>query len=446
MTPPGRKPLHGEDGFALIEVLVSALILAIVAAGVMALLQATTRSAAAERQHAEGYALAQEDQARLRSLRLSTLNRISETPSLSEHKYTLNGTVFTVKSEGVFINNTKRQPANCTSGETSADYVRIISKVSWGSSSNPILLTSIVSPSNGSLDPNHGTLLVTTTKTGGKTFPGIGLSGKGPGTFSGTTDSTGCANFSDLPAGQYKVTASGANLVGTDGLPPHEKEIGVSAGTTSTLTLQYDYGASFPVEFEYAAGSGVYKPTKLDSVYVQNTGGSAGSWSPTKARELNFTASPIYPFPAEDSIWAGSCQTNNPGAAGTVGRLFKAGEAMATPIKLKVPALEISVKKGTTALSNAAITITDEKCLDPSTKELLVRTYVSETSGHQSSSSTGSPEYGLPFGTYKICASAFYENTYHRKRESGVVVQSFSAPVVKTLDVTAESGSTKTCP
>jgi len=104
MTPPGRKPLHGEDGFALIEVLVSALILAIVAAGVLSLLAATTRSAAAERNHSQAYALAQEDQARLRSVRLSSLNRLKQT-----NAYTLGGTKFTVESSGVFVNNTKGQ-------------------------------------------------------------------------------------------------------------------------------------------------------------------------------------------------------------------------------------------------------------------------------------------------------------------------------------------------
>lgn len=448
MTPPGRKPLHGEDGFALIEVLVSALILAIVAAAVLSLLQATTRSAAAQRQHAEAYALAQEDQARLRSLRLSTLNRLSQ----SEEK-TLEGTVFTVKSEGVFINNTKRQPSNCSSGETSADYVRITSTVSWAGSSNPIVLTSIVSPSNGSLDPNHGTLLVTTKKVGSKALPGIGLSGTGPGAFSGTTDSTGCANFSDLPAGNYKVTASGANLVGTDGLPPHEKEIGVSAGTTSTLALQYDYGASIPVEFEYAAGSGVFKPAKLNSIYVDNSGGSAAYWSATKAPEFKFTASPLYPFPAEDSIWAGSCSANYPEKTTgiVVGREFHSGEVVATPIKLKVPALELKVvatSKGS-PIGNAAVTISDEKCNDPPTsKEPVTRTYVTETGGHQSNSSTGSPEYGLPYSTYKVCAVAFYSSEYHRKRETGISVKSYTSPVSREVILSSGENSKKTmtCP
>lgn len=445
MTPPWRRTSHGEDGFALIEVLVSALVLAIVAGAVLSLLQATTRSAASERRHAQAYALAQEDQSRLRSLRLSTLNRLEQNEEI-----TLEGTVFTVESQGVFINNATRQPSNCTSGQTAADYVQITSSVSWYGSTNPVVLQSIVSPSNGSLDPNHGTLVITAKKVGSEPLAGLGLSGIGPGTFSGTTDSTGCANFADLPAGNYKLTPSGPpGLVGTDGLPPHEQEVGVSAATTTTVALKYDYGASLPVEFEYTAGGGTFKPAKLDSVYVQNTSGSAAYWTPTKARELKLTASPIYPFPAEDSIWAGSCSGNNPGSTGTVGRLFKSGEIVTTPIKLKVPTLEITVKKDGNALSNATVTITDENCNDPTTKEPVMRTYVSETNGHQSSSSTGSPEYGLPYSTYKICASAFYSGEYHRRRETGVSVKSFTSVVSKSLSVSgsgSENGSTRKCP
>jgi prepilin-type N-terminal cleavage/methylation domain-containing protein len=440
MTPPGRKPPHGEDGFALIEVLVSALILAIAAAAILSLLQATTRSAAAERQHAEAYSLAQEDQARLRSLRLSTLNRLSQ-----ENTYTLNGTPFHVVSQGAFINNSTRQPASCSSGQTSADYVQITSTVNW-SGHQPVTVQSIVSPSNGSLDPKHGTLLITAKKVGNIALAGLGLKGTGPGTFSGTTDSSGCANFTDLPAGNYEVTPSGANLVGTDGKPPHAVEAGVSEGTTSTLALQYDYGASIPVEFEYRVGSSnEYKPAKLDSVYTQNTSGSGEYWSPTKARELSFIASPIYPFANGDSIWAGSCSGNNPEtSAGIATYVFHSGEVATQPLHLKVPVLELTVKNGTASLGGATITITDETCSEP-----VERKYFSESAGHQSNSSTGAPEYGLPYGTYKICATAVYSGIAHRKRESGVVVHSYTSTTTRTLSLPSsgtETGSSKPCP
>jgi Tfp pilus assembly protein PilV len=441
MTPPGRKPLHGEDGFALIEVLVSALILAIAAGAILSLLQATTRSAAAERQHAEAYSLAQEDQARLRAIRLSALNRLSQ-----ENTYTLNGTAFHVVSQGVFINNSSRQPASCTSGQTSADYVQTTSTVSW-SGHEPVTMQSIVSPSNGSLDPKHGTLLITAKRVGSIALAGLGLKGSGPGTFSGTTDSSGCANFTDLPAGNYEVLPSGTNLVGTDGKAPHAVEAGVSEGTTSTLPLQYDYGASIPVEFEYRVGSSSeYKPAKLDSVYMQNTSGSGAYWSPAKTRELSFTASPIYPFSSGDSIWAGNCSGNNPETStGIATYTFHSGEVATQPLHLKVPVLELTVKNGTAALGGATITITDETC-----SETVERKYVSESAGHQSSSSTGAPEYGLPYGKYKVCATAFYSGNYHRLRESGISVKSFTSTVAKTLNLSGtgseSSSSPRSCP
>ena len=58
----------GEDGFILIEVLVSAVILAIVAGAVLTLITAATRSAASTRNHSTAYGLAQEDQARMQEL------------------------------------------------------------------------------------------------------------------------------------------------------------------------------------------------------------------------------------------------------------------------------------------------------------------------------------------------------------------------------------------
>ena len=73
---------------------------------------------------------------------------------------------------------------------------------------NPVVLSSIVSPSNGSLDPTHGTLSVIAANAAGGPLAGVVLTGSGTSTFSGTTDSTGCAIFADLPAGNYTVTPS----------------------------------------------------------------------------------------------------------------------------------------------------------------------------------------------------------------------------------------------
>jgi prepilin-type N-terminal cleavage/methylation domain-containing protein len=444
MTPPWRKPLHGEDGFALIEVLVSALILAIVAAGVMALLQATTRSAASERRHSEAYAIVQEDQARLRSMRLSALNRLEQVRTVS-----IDGNEFTVTSQGVFVNNTSGQPSSCTSGETSADYVRITSSTTWPGNQQPVVVQSIVSPSNGSLDPNHGTLVVTLKNAAAGPISGVELKGSGAGNFSGKTDSTGCANFTDLPAGSYSVIPNAPGLVDKHGESAAAQPTSISAGTTNTLPLELDYPATLPVEFENRIGSTPsFEAAKIDSVLVFNTlmNPAKAYWTPTKARESKITATPIFPFTSPDSVYAGACEVNNPTSGEGIGSVTLQPGVTAPTLKLKVPALEVTVKNGGSPISGATIMVTDENCKVSGSN--LRRTYTSESKGHQSSAINGQAEYGLPYGTYEICGSANISGHNRRLYATKVKVQSYSSAKAVELNLTPGEGSEKdkSCP
>jgi Tfp pilus assembly protein PilV len=437
MTPPGRKPLHGEDGFALIEVLVSALVLAIAAAGVLALLQATTRSAASERRHSEAYAISQEDQARLRSMRLSALNRLEQTRNV-----TLDGSEFTIKSQGVFVNNTSAQPSSCTSGETSADYVRITSTTTWPGSQAPVVVQSIVSPSNGSLDPNHGTLVVTIKNAASQPLANIGLSGSGPGSFNGTTDSTGCANFTDLPAGNYSIVPNAPGLVDIHGESSAAQPAGVSAGTSSPLPLLFDYPATLPIKFEYRVGSSnEFKAARIDSALVFNAlmNPAKAYWTPTKTPQEEIVATPIFPFTSPDSVYAGACEANNPKSGEGLGSVTLEPGKTAPTMKLKVPALEVTVKNGASAIGGAKITITDENCVVSGTN--LKREYTSEAAGHQSNAANGLPEYGLPYGTYKICASASISGSTKKRTVEGVAVQSYSSAKTQTIDLSSGTSS-----
>lgn len=313
-------------------------------------------------------------------------------------------------------------------------------------------MQSIVSPSNGSLDPNHGTLTITTKNRGGTALAGVALSGTGPGTFSGTTDASGCANFTDLPFGTYTVTPSGANLVDTDGNPPKAETATVVAGGTSPLVLQYDREAKIPVKFKYRVGSGTeFKSSPADSVFVYNllmtTKGKA-YWTPGRVRQLEVLAAPVYPYMSEVTVYAGVCEKNNPGTGlGQANVTLQPGQTLA-PLELQVPALEITVKNGTAAVSGAQITITDEECKDTEAKS-VVREYTSDSNGHQSTVGNLTPEYGLPYGKYEICASAFYSGKYHRLREKSVVVHSLTSTTSKTLTLSsasAETGSSLKCP
>src|SRR5262245_52252867 len=81
MRAPNLKNIRAEQGgFALVEVLVSAMLLIIVSAGFVLSFAATNRATAQERHRAKANSLAEQELERVRSLRiadLSTLNRAS---------------------------------------------------------------------------------------------------------------------------------------------------------------------------------------------------------------------------------------------------------------------------------------------------------------------------------------------------------------------------------
>lgn len=445
MTPKRRGTSPAEGGFVLIEIVTSAAVLAIVAGAVLTLLQATGRTAADQRRHSEAYSIAQEDQSRLRSLRLSALNRLQQTRTV-----TLDGSNFTVESTGVFVDNTAGTDSSCSAGGTSADYVRVTSTVKWEGMSGrpPVVIQSIVSPSTGSLDPSRGILMITAKNAAGGALSGLGLSGGGAGTFSGTTDANGCAHFADLPAGSYTVKASGTGLVEKNGNAPGvSHSTSVTAGGSNTLPLEYDYAATLPVQFQYRVGStSTFAPAKLDSVYPFHSQMQPAKpyWTAAKTRELSVSATPVFPFTTPVTVWGGACSNNNPGAgAGQASVTLQPGTT--APIQtVQVPALEITVKKEGVLTSGVTITVEDDNC--EINGDQYVRTFISESQGHQSNSATGAAEYGVPYSSsYDICASTKIGSTTRRATSNNVSVKSLTSATTVSLNITGSSTS-DTCP
>lgn len=435
MPARARKAPPAEGGFILIEVLVSALILAIVAGAVLTLITATTHSAASERNHATAYALAQENQAELRTKRISSLNRLSET-----HTKTVGGTTFTIEEKGVFVNNKSGTPS-CTESNDSADYVEITSTVSSPTLLHPISLQSVVSPSSGSLDPSHGTLSIQADNAAGEPLSGVSIKGEGTTGFQGATEENGCANFADLPTGNYKVTTSANGLINPEGNSSATKEIGVPASGTQQIVVHYDKPGSINPTFVYQEpGTGVLTPAPVDSMELFNSENEdkAITWgTPGGARASKLEDPSVYPFKTAYAVYAGSCTTNNPdpekkGAnpAAIANVEVKAGSSAAPQIQ--VPALNLAVTSGSKAVLGAKVLVTDTQCNYNSTK--VKRTFTTNELGHIAPTTGGKTEaVGLPYGTYEICVSAKIGNEFRRAEESNVSVKSLTSAATKSL-------------
>ncbi len=437
----------------LIEILVSALVLVVATAGVVTLLVTTTKTQAEQRHNSEAYALAQEDQARLASMRLATLNRLDQTRPVK-----LNKTIFQVRSRGVFINDKTSTPS-CGVGTSSADYVEITSVVSW-QGMNPgerAKIVSILSPSNGSLDANNGTLAISVKTQPQVPVPNVYVSG-GSGAFAGYTDAAGCAVFADLPAATYSTTVSGvaAGVVNKDGSYIEEKKLTVVGGDTKTTPFEFDRPGTIPVNFKYRVGSGSeFKISGADSLVANNSGMSAGRvfWTPGTIREPTVNATPLFPFGSTYYLYAGSCASNNPDpeAKGlnpaAVANVVAPPGGTAAAVTLQLPALELVVKNGSTALPGAKVTITDKSCKEVK-NNFVKRTYTTNAAGMPSNSSTGIAELGLPWGSYEVCASTNVSGTNRRKFVSTVNVKNLAAATTQTIDLGSggETGSTAICP
>ncbi len=424
----------------MIEVLVSALVLAIVAGGVLSLTQTATRSASQQRDGAKGFAVAQKDQARLRAMQLGKLNKLEQVSNV-----TLDGTVFKVESSGLFINNTT-STASCTGAEAAQDYVRITSKVTWPGMGKrpPTVVHSIFSPSNGSIDPTHGTLTISATNGASLPLPGVGISLSGPGNYSGTTDSTGCANFADIPSGNYTMTPSAPGLIAESGKAPSAKTVGVIPSGTQTLELRYDQPGSFKVPFSYRVGSTTeFKASSASSIMVFNAGmETAKAFSVAGGvPAATVEATGLFPFTSPYAVYAGSCTSNNPnptsdpkapGAAAVASITVPPGAETAPPVPtIQLPALNLTVKTGSSTISGAKVRVTGTCSFD--------RYYTTTTGGVL-------PDPGLPWGTYDLCASAKVSGIDRRIKKSSISVQNLSSGTTLNLDVSGSgSESGKTC-
>jgi type II secretory pathway pseudopilin PulG len=436
-----------EDGFVLIEILVSALVLVIASAGVVALLQTTVHTQAAERHASEAYSLAQEDQARLATMRVEQLWALDETRTI-----TLNQTQFTVHSTGNAINDITSAPS-CGEGTYKVDYVQVTSAVTWPGMSNAekARIVSKLAPSKGSLSPTKGSLAVSVTNQAQAPMPGVSFYG-GSGAINGSTDATGCAIFPNLPEGNYSVTVSGeaAGLVNKEGKGSELATLPVAGGDTRRSAFEFDHPGTIPVEFKYRVGSEEkFLTSSADSVVVNNTGMKQARifGTPGGTRLTTVEATPLYPFSSAYTIYAGSCASNNPAPEGkgenaaAVANVVVPAGAKATPVALQLPAFDPTVWSGKneankgSPLANADVWVRDPKCTQGG--QPVTRRYTTNSLGKLT-------DLGLPFGTYTVCADTepgTKTSGVRRQRIENVSVKELKAGTTRDFYLGSGSGS-----
>jgi Tfp pilus assembly protein PilV len=416
-----RASAGGEDGFLLIEVMVSSVLVALIAVGTFTAFDVSGRITADQRARAQATALAQQDEERLRGLGTASLASLSESKAV-----TLQNTKYTIVSKSQFVSDATGS-SSCTGTGASADYYETTSEVSWSFIKNrpKVIETGLVAP------PAGGELVVEVENGRGGKTAGMNITGTGPASLSGTTGSNGCLIFGPLEEGTYTVNASQAGYVGVSGEtepPVGERTASVTGSTTQTKSFEFAQAATVKATLETRPAS-LGGAQALNVVLTQTGVKNPSGWRQALLQAENaetYNASPItsaatiFPFASTYGVYAGTCLANAPenfgGTATTV--QVEPGAAAVPAQPLIEPGMIVLLYKGTSTTKETLIPSPEifVKDLD-NTLECNKLTYQLKTVAAPNTTTGDLEKPGLPYGKYTVCANfkkggtAYYATT-----------------------------------
>jgi type II secretory pathway pseudopilin PulG len=386
-----RKRLAAEEGVSLVEVMVSAILVVLVAIGVLGGIDSASGVSGRERARALAAHLAQQDQERLRTYNATQLNNLLQTNSK-----TVSNIPFTIDSKAEWVNDTTGT-TSCTSGTPSTDYLKITSTVTWkgDDQDHPVRASSIMAPPNGAFDPSQGSIAVQVSDHANQPVQGMSVDLTGPPSYSRSTNELGCAFFGFLSSGSpYTAKLDSGGWVDPDGNQAVQKQVSVVPQSISAVTILYDRAASLVASFDTKNSAGNVVPVSYDKLILSNTGLTGGQKliQPSPAQQT-VTVNSLFPFTSQYGVYAGTCSNANPGTQNVA--LTPGGSGSVT---VRLPTLTTKVVKGgsegtpgNTPVAGATVS--------------LKAVGAGCTSGTMTTDVNGVASAPFPYGTYNVCVN-----------------------------------------
>jgi Tfp pilus assembly protein PilV len=433
MMRPVRHRLHAhESGFALIETLVGAVLLVVIALATLSGVDRAQKTSQIGKARSVAATLAEQDQERLRSMPATALSNYHP----PARQVPVGGVAYDVVSRADWVRDSSGGTQSCTSDSTQSDYLKITSTVTSkvvGSDIRPVALSSLVAPPVGAFGANQGTLAVKVTGGADQPITGLLVSITGATSLSDVTNESGCAIFGYIPAGPYHVLLNQSGWVTPSGVTPVDVTQTVTAGSVTVQSLQYDRAGKVSVSFDTLVG-GSPSRSRGWSATGSNTGVPGNGM-----RTSTGTAPPqplvdvvnLFPFTTGYGMYSAGCAGANPVTAIPNASWFSgpgAGAFVVVPaggnpaVTVRQPPLTMLVKNLLLPVGNANIVLTPQDTLC-SIKPILT----TDSAGRATKPSfdfgapTGVVAYdpGVPFGRYDYCVDAVILGV--RRRATGTV-------------------------
>jgi type II secretory pathway pseudopilin PulG len=462
-----QRTLRAEGGFALIEVVVSAAVLAIIALAILSGIDAANGASAREKARAVAASLAEQDQERLRSM---NIDKVAAPPQQPDQ--VIDGVTYKIKSEARWITDNVGGSPACGEDGTQVEYLHITSTVTShivGERIPPVKIDSLVAPSAKKAE-SQGVLGVKVVDRNGVGLPGITVTATSPAYSppAGVTDSDGCVVFSAVPVGNYTVRLNTAGYIDRAGNQVSEQTQLVAPKKVSWVNMTYDRATSARVSVvTVRPGSANWaNPIPSKARHISTANGANVGWiksvGPSNPGISTADLTNLFPF-AENSyaFFTGKCGYSSPDKyladyftdpvnGNPAATLLSNPSAMQPQLinSVRQPPFNIRIARnraGQTNFTDGTIQVwarlnkpsssSSDDCVEE-WFELTTMTHPSPApspSTHFVSQKGGSFDPGMPFGKYTICIRdtgasnrvwtyGEYDNTAPRGRSSTLTI------------------------
>jgi Tfp pilus assembly protein PilV len=402
------QPLQGEAGFALIEVMVSAVLLVVLALATIPLIDQSSKSASSNRQRGVATSLATADQDAMRQSPAATLANYHVTTTKL-----VNGITYTIKSDAEWLRDGSGL-VTCSGNTARSEYAKITSKVTWPTMGNikPIVVESYLTPGVAALQ--RGAVAVKLTGDGAVGTAGIAVTDTMPtaGALGGTTDAGGCVIIANVEQGANTISYSAAGYVDPNGSQAVTKSISVATGSTAQISGAYDQAASVTANFVDDAGTAC---TTTMCAWPSVSFYNAGITSPTNATRTftnaagaatSVSATSLYPFVSAYGVYAGRCTGNSPATYNATAPLASVTPAAGTNTSTAAPVLQrfriAAVSSAGAPMANLAVSIAPSAGAAPMAG-CESRLRAATQSAGQVTNAAGVLDLALPYGVWSVC-------------------------------------------
>ncbi len=433
-----------ESGFAMIEVIVSALLVGIIVAATFDAFVVANRASANQRAHNQATLLAAQDEERLRGLQLTKLTQVGH--ETTEEKQS--GTTYKIESLAEYVSGGESSDTlTCAGTSGHAEFIKTTSIVSWTESGrNPPVHKSIRQSSLVAV-PASTTVEANVVNQASEPVSGATITVKGTSTnLSQTTLATGCAVFGSIADKSVEVAASKGEWVGHNGQAPSPKTVTLSSESTQTAEFTLAEPAKLVTEFD--TNGGAKRNLTGETVYIgQASIGSPPSFVAKGAKaETAISFSGLFPFasPTKYTVFAGDCEKNNPEtvATGVTDEKVQLEPGATTTVTVEEPQINLLVMSGTGASSpGTAITSTSAKLINKECSSSSAQNYATVPYEHSIEVSAGrlNPRYAPYAKSLELCVAWLEGGKYYRYKPPAFANSAKAGTTETTLYAKASS-------